>query len=248
VLEGFEQVQSANTMFILIGNFSTKSINAVGGRDVTVNAFKTLSDTIASYPFLANNARFLVVPGSQDAGVCGHILPRRAIPEYFMEESRKKIKHLTFTSNPSRLRFYTQEVVIFREDLLKKFQRRSIFNLSSAMSSSSTNDDDEMGSPIRDGLGLSQNSTDGINKKKKGGELSSLLANTIVNQGHLCPLPAAVKPVHWELDYTLRLSPLPNLVSKLLMYVCMSVYTLTVCMYIFKYLFIITIYILSILL
>lgn len=222
MLEGFEQVQSANTMFILIGNFSTKSINAVGGRDVTVNAFKTLSDTIASYPFLANNARFLIVPGSQDAGVCGHILPRRAIPEYFMEESRKKIKHLTFTSNPSRLRFYTQEVVIFREDLLKKFQRRRIFNLSSAMSSSSTSNDDEMSSPIRDGLGLSQNSTDG-NKKKKGGELSSLLANTIVNQGHLCPLPAAVKPVHWELDYTLRLSPLPHLVSCLCLSVCLLV-------------------------
>lgn len=195
-------------MFILIGNFATKSINAVGGRDITVNAFKALSDTIASYPFLANNARFLVVPGSQDAGVCGHILPRRAIPEYFMEESRKKIKHLTFSSNPSRLRFYTQEVVIFREDLLKKFQRRSIFNLSTSTAT------DDINSPSGEGLGhsYSQNSMEG--SRKKGGELSALLANTIVNQGHLCPLPAAVKPIHWELDYTLRLSPLPHLVSK----------------------------------
>lgn len=207
VLDGFEQVQSANTVFILTGNFATKSINAVGGREVTANAFKTLSDTIAGFPFLANNARFLVVPGSQDAGVCGHILPRRAIPEYFMEESRKKIKHLTFSSNPSRLRFYTQEVVIFREDLLKKFQRRSIFNLTASVSAPS----DSMNSPSGEGAGFSQNSADG--GRKKGGELSALLANTIVNQGHLCPLPAAVKPVHWELDYTLRLSPLPHLVS-----------------------------------
>ena len=44
-------------------------------------------------------------------------------------------------------------------------------------------------------------------------ELTEQLVESILDQGHLCPLPPHVKPVYWELDYTLRLSPLPQLVS-----------------------------------
>ena len=42
-------------------------------------------------------------------------------------------------------------------------------------------------------------------------ELTEQLVESILDQGHLCPLPFHVKPVHWELDYTLRLVPLPHL-------------------------------------
>ena len=38
----------------------------------------------------------------------------------------RKVPHVTFASNPARLRFFTQEIVLFREDLLKKMQRHSV--------------------------------------------------------------------------------------------------------------------------
>ena len=39
------------------------------------------------------------------------------------------------------------------------------------------------------------------------------MAKTVVSQSHLCPLPLEARPIYWELDYTLRLNPLPDLVS-----------------------------------
>jgi DNA polymerase epsilon subunit 2 len=78
------------------------------------------------------------------------------------------------------MRFFTQEIVIFRDDLLKKMQRHVVIapNLSE-------------GSP----------------------ELVEQLVKTILDQGHLCPLPAHARPIHWELDHAMRLFPLPHLVS-----------------------------------
>lgn len=34
---------------------------------------------------------------------------------------------------------------------------------------------------------------------------------TLSAQAHLCPLPLEVKPVYWDLDHALRLTPLPHL-------------------------------------
>jgi hypothetical protein len=53
-------------------------------------------------------------------------LPRRAIPEEFTKDLRKKVTHITFASNPCRIRFFTQEIVFFREDLLRKMQRHTV--------------------------------------------------------------------------------------------------------------------------
>lgn len=35
---------------------------------------------------------------------------------------------------------------------------------------------------------------------------------TVIDGGHLCPLPQQVRPIYWQLDHTLRLYPLPNAV------------------------------------
>ena len=48
-------------------------------------------------------------------------------------------------------------------------------------------------------------------KKADELDLTELLAYSILDQAHLCPLPLESRPIYWELDYTLRLSPLPHL-------------------------------------
>ena len=177
VFEGFENA-GTEPLFILMGNFVNKPATAPGGREAVTEAFSALADAIASCPRLAKNAKFLLVPGPQDVGT-HNALPRRPIPELFTKDLRKKVAHVTFASNPCRVRFYTQEIVLFREDLLRKMQRHSVL-------------------PPR---------TD-----EDAPELTEQLVESILDQGHLCPLPLHVKPIHWELDYTLRLVPLPHLV------------------------------------
>ena len=39
------------------------------------------------------------------------------------------------------------------------------------------------------------------------------LTRTVCDQGHLCPLPLATQPIHWDLDFALRLYPLPDVVG-----------------------------------
>ncbi len=38
------------------------------------------------------------------------------------------------------------------------------------------------------------------------------LVVTLLDQGHLCPLPLTVQPVYWDYDHALRLFPLPDVV------------------------------------
>ncbi len=69
--------------------------------------------------------RFVIVPGSQDPGMA-RVLPRRPIPDIYREQLQSKVTHIAFASNPCRLRYYTQEIVIFRENLIRKMQRFSL--------------------------------------------------------------------------------------------------------------------------
>jgi DNA polymerase epsilon subunit 2 len=176
MFEGYENA-GAEPIFVLMGNFVNKPATSPGGREVVNDAFSSLSDAIASCPRLAKNAKFVLVPGPQDVGT-NNALPRRPIPELFVKELRKKVAHVSLASNPSRIRFYTQEIVFFREDLLRKMQRHTILP-------PRTEDD--------------------------APELTEQLVESILDQGHLCPLPLHVKPIYWELDYTLRILPLPHL-------------------------------------
>ena len=46
----------------------------------------------------------------------------------------------------------------------------------------------------------------------------SQLVQTIIDQCHLSPLPLSVQPINWQLDYTLRLYPMPTTVLILLFF------------------------------
>lgn len=173
VFEGYERY-GVDPLFILMGAFTSKPYLSAGAREGIQAAFSSLADSICTCPRLAKNARFLLVPGPEDPGI-GSILPRRPIPALFLKDLQKRVPHMTVASNPCRLRFYTQEIVLFREDLLRKMQRHVV-------KSTETEQD-----------------------------TTEILAQTILEQEHLCPLPLESRPIYWELDYTLRLSPLPHL-------------------------------------
>ena len=63
--------------------------------------------------------------GPQDPG-SGNVLPCRPLPRLFTKELSRRVKHVSFSSNPSRMRFYTQEIVLFREDLMRKVRRHAL--------------------------------------------------------------------------------------------------------------------------
>ncbi|XP_029650945.1 DNA polymerase epsilon subunit 2-like [Octopus sinensis] len=110
--------------FVFCGNF-TSLCHQANHTKILRESFIELCDIICKYQNLKDCCRFIFVPGPLDPGPT-NILPRPAIPNSITEYFRKKIPHAIFTSNPCRIQYCTQEIVVFREDIVTKLCRSCI--------------------------------------------------------------------------------------------------------------------------
>jgi DNA polymerase epsilon subunit 2 len=69
---------------------------------------------------------FVFVPGASDPCL-GDILPRPALPDSVISPYiKQKLKNWHFVSNPCRMTLFSQEIVIFRADIMSKLMRHAI--------------------------------------------------------------------------------------------------------------------------
>ncbi|KAI4326321.1 hypothetical protein MLD38_031647 [Melastoma candidum] len=123
VLDGFEDVEVVPSLFVFMGNFCSRPCNlAFHSYSYIRSQFAKLGEMIESHPRIKEKSRFLFIPGPHDAGP-STVLPRSALPRYFAEELQEHIPNAVFSSNPCRVKFYTQEIVFFRQDLLYRMRR-----------------------------------------------------------------------------------------------------------------------------
>ncbi|KAL7471464.1 hypothetical protein ACHAXS_011823 [Conticribra weissflogii] len=171
-------------IFVLMGNFTSKPLSgAADGTKAMISYYEDLANTIGKYPRMAKEGRFVFVPGRNDPGISG-VLPRGPIPKYFTAALRSKVKHALFVSNPCRIRYFTKEIVFFRDDLVSKLRRHSLLE--------PRDDDDDDGGTSADLI------------------LSRHAIKTVLDQGHLSPLPLSASPIYWQWDHALRLYPFPD--------------------------------------
>ncbi|KAG1952316.1 DNA polymerase epsilon subunit [Pimephales promelas] len=112
------------TCFIFCGNFSS----APYGRNqlqTLKDSFKALADLICEFPSIHNSSRFVFVPGPEDPGP-GTVLPRPPLAEHLTEEFRERVPFSVFTTNPCRIQYCSQEMVVIREDLVNKMCRNCV--------------------------------------------------------------------------------------------------------------------------
>lgn len=88
--------------------------------------FDTLADLLISYPAIMSQSQFVFVPGPLDPWGSS-MLPRPALPSPFTSRFRSKVQsaygagsRIHFTSNPVRLKFFGQEIVVMRQDLMDR--------------------------------------------------------------------------------------------------------------------------------
>ncbi|KAJ4426622.1 hypothetical protein ANN_26420, partial [Periplaneta americana] len=110
--------------FVFMGNFLSAQ---QGSSHVTVlkNGFKALAQLIVQFPELVERSRFIFIPGPFDPP-SANILPRMSLPKVITEEFQQKVPLSIFTSNPCRIQYCTQEIVVIREDLVTKMCRNTI--------------------------------------------------------------------------------------------------------------------------
>ncbi|KPP62148.1 DNA polymerase epsilon subunit 2-like, partial [Scleropages formosus] len=112
------------TCFIFCGNFSSTPYGRNQIRSLR-ESLKALADIICEYPSIHNSSRFVFVPGPEDPGP-NAILPRPPLADHITEEFRQKVPFSVFTTNPCRIQYCTQEIVVIREDLVNKMCRNCI--------------------------------------------------------------------------------------------------------------------------
>ncbi|XP_021291975.1 DNA polymerase epsilon subunit B isoform X2 [Herrania umbratica] len=123
VLNGFESVEIVPSLFVFMGNFCSHPCNLSFHSFSSLRLqFGKLGQMIEAHPRLKEQSRFLFIPGPDDAGP-STALPRCALPKYLTEELQKHVPNAIFSTNPCRIKFYTQEIVFFRQDLLYRMRR-----------------------------------------------------------------------------------------------------------------------------
>lgn len=113
------------TCFIFMGNFLFSPYGNEQSK-VLKEHLKALGELLSNYPDLVESSRFLFVPGPSDPGFA-NIFPRPKLPDFLMEELVKMVPSAMAVSNPCRLQYCTQEIVVFREDIVTKMCRNCIY-------------------------------------------------------------------------------------------------------------------------
>ncbi|XP_061651406.1 DNA polymerase epsilon subunit 2 [Phyllopteryx taeniolatus] len=112
------------TCFILCGNFSSVPYGKSHIKSLK-ESLKLLADNICAHPNIHNSSRFVFVPGPEDPGP-GTILPRPPLADHITEEFRERVPFSVFTTNPCRIQYCSQELIIIREDLVNKMCRNCV--------------------------------------------------------------------------------------------------------------------------
>jgi len=69
---------------------------------------------------------FVFIPSSSDPGL-GDCLPRPSIPDSVIPQYvQQKLPNWTFSSNPSRITLFSQEIVVYRADIVAKLMRHAV--------------------------------------------------------------------------------------------------------------------------
>ncbi|KAH9039302.1 DNA polymerase epsilon subunit B [Lactarius pseudohatsudake] len=114
-------------VIVFCGNFSSSGIAQGNSRDVQKyqEGFDSLADLIASYTLITRRTHFVFVPGPLDLAV-NSVLPRKPLLSSFTGRLQSKIPKLHLASNPCRLKFFGQEIVVFRDDVMSRMLRNLV--------------------------------------------------------------------------------------------------------------------------
>lgn len=133
------------------------------------------------------------------------LFDRPPLPKFVAEELLKRVPNAVLATNPCRLQYCTQEIVVIREDLVTKMCRNNIHFPSEG----------EIPDHVRQFHEIFHFFVCGLILLFKFIMLICFtfqFARTIISQAHLAPLPLSVCPVYWTMDAALQIYPLPDLI------------------------------------
>lgn len=177
--------------------------------------FDGFAEMLAGFPLVVSKCKFVLIPGSNDpwqstyslGRLSLNALPQTLIPRVFTTRLERLLPkgNLIYGWNPMRINYISQDIVLFRDDLMSKLKRNDIVFQS---------DLDLENEQLE--LKNSGKNTDVENLIGEGVHLSSKvrqarqLVKTILDQGDLQPFLKDLRVINTNYQHLMRIEPLPT--------------------------------------
>ncbi|CCE64823.1 hypothetical protein TPHA_0I03220 [Tetrapisispora phaffii CBS 4417] len=212
-------------MIILQGSFSSTPVHAsTNSKSMSIstqykNNFDSLASLLSEFEDLINYSTFLFIPGVNDPwssmvtlGSTG-LWPQKPIPNHFTTRINRICRHVIWGSNPTRIAYLSQEIVIMRDNICGRFKRNSVqfrtVEEKEGINKQLKKDNEKSQLLDDDDIPMKSLSID-PNKLPARVHESRKIVKTILDQGHLSPFTPDIRPIAWGLDHSLTLYPIPS--------------------------------------
>ncbi|WFD07915.1 DNA-directed DNA polymerase [Malassezia vespertilionis] len=132
ILQGYGDADFIPFCLVLCGNFTSVSMEAdEGNRDRFEQGFLRLAELLQRFPHILEQTHLVLIPGPADP-VSTPLLPRARIPAPLVASFEQSLpsafvaQRLHWASNPCKLVYFSQEMVIFRDDIMSKMLRSAV--------------------------------------------------------------------------------------------------------------------------
>ncbi|VDM98855.1 unnamed protein product [Thelazia callipaeda] len=116
-------VDSQLIAFVICGNFCSQ-VGTPHAYQQIHGGFRRLANILQNDSLKGRNIHFIFVPGPDDPSL-NSVLPRPPLP-FSLFELMMNVPNCSFASNPCRIQYANQEIVVMRQDLVEKMCRNSI--------------------------------------------------------------------------------------------------------------------------
>jgi DNA polymerase epsilon subunit 2 len=200
LFDGFNAQGSLPELFILVGPFSS---NPPKDGPRAWSHYQDLFDGFAEFIERIKNVRqcrFVFVPAGNDPGFVDSMLPRPSIPESIFDAWRRAKFDFISTSNPCRIVYFSQEIVIFKNEITQQMRTKSLnSHLTENKEKEKEVEEDLESSTLGQGQGQELKLTD-YQKSLK----------SCLDQSTLSPFSLSDQTVLWDCDHSLSLYPIPD--------------------------------------
>lgn len=209
-------------VIVMTGSFVSQSltstnasVSSISSSEDYKNNFDNFAEMLSNFPLVVKCCRFVLIPGPNDpwqstfsyGKSSSTVLPQAPVPKVFLTRLERLLPKgsLILGWNPMRINYVSQEIVLYRDDLMNKLKRNDIvfehdLEVERALLEKvETGEDQNVENILSDEVHLSSK----IKQARK-------LVKTILDQATLQPFLRDLKVVNPNYQAAMRLEPLPT--------------------------------------
>lgn len=221
ILDAQENGEDGNFMLVMTGSFTSlpltasKGLMSISNSEEYKSNFDFLAEMLAKYPLVVNNCKFLLIPGTNDPWQSSYslgkpsssMLPQTPIPKVFVSRLDRLLPkgNLILGWNPMRISYISQELFLFRDDLMNKLKRNDIVFEHDLEQERAQVEKEMKGEDL-----LVENIlADEVHLAPKVKQARKLV-KTLLDQGNLLPFLKDLRLVNPTFQHVMRVEPLPT--------------------------------------